>query len=286
MTDKAEVAARAFCAGYFNGTVGSIRSRYAEKFEMCLGADPYELCEGEDTSTSVEPFPNTTYEDIMNYLVLSTSLMTLMEMNAHKSMEGHNYFTSGWLNGVSVKKLGQNKVLVLSKVNHSQRLKDAPLKVWILSHTSGEILTAHCACMAGAGEVCSHIAAVLFAVEAHVRVRSAVSCTGKENSWLPPSTKNVEFKKMSDIDFCSSKTKKRKLDGILQEQNQTTPNSSFEKQIAGRPAVPSATPSELDSFYKELQSANATPAIFSVLPGYSDVFSTVQMREPTILTTL
>ncbi|KAL5503664.1 hypothetical protein EMCRGX_G010648 [Ephydatia muelleri] len=42
---------------------------------------------------------------------------------------------------------------------------------------SGTVVTAHCTCMAGMGEVCSHIGAVLFKVEAFVRLgKESVTC--------------------------------------------------------------------------------------------------------------
>lgn len=50
-----------------------MRSRYKDKVNMCGGIDPYKLLEGADTTTSVDAFPKTTYEDIVNYLVLSTN---------------------------------------------------------------------------------------------------------------------------------------------------------------------------------------------------------------------
>ena len=41
-------------------------------------------------------------------------------------------------------------------VNHSQRLSEKPLTPWIIAKPDGEIITAHCDCMAGLGETCSH----------------------------------------------------------------------------------------------------------------------------------
>lgn len=44
---------------------------------------------------------------------------------------------------------------ILLPVGHSQRLREAPLKVWILVDGEGSICTAHCTCMAGSGEAIS-----------------------------------------------------------------------------------------------------------------------------------
>lgn len=50
------------------------------------------------------------------------------------------------------------------KVKHSMRLHDTPLDAWVLVKNDGEVLCGHCTCMAGFGEVCSHVAAILFGI--------------------------------------------------------------------------------------------------------------------------
>ncbi len=47
--------------------------------------------------------------------------------------------------------------------------------------------------MAGLGEVCSHIAATLFAVDAYNRLSKDDACTSQLCAWLPPSMQNVEY---------------------------------------------------------------------------------------------
>ena len=54
------------------------------------------------------------------------------------------------------------KCVAVAQVKHSQALSVIPLKVWVALKLDGEIMSAHCTCMAGIGEVCSHTAAVLF----------------------------------------------------------------------------------------------------------------------------
>lgn len=50
------------------------------------------------------------------------------------------------------------------------------------------ITTAHCPCMAGQGEACSHVGAMLFAVETAVRVQDAGTRTNENNVCCQPST--------------------------------------------------------------------------------------------------
>ncbi|XP_077498776.1 uncharacterized protein LOC144109884 [Amblyomma americanum] len=174
-----------FSASYFSELVGSARVRYEGKVQVCDDSDPYTLRLGVDTTMEADVLPAVTHGDIVNYLVYCSSFVTLEEMKAFKSLEAHNYFTSGWVRSQSAVRLQDEKVLLLGEVNHSQRLSDHPHKAWILCKTNGTVLVAHCTCMAGTGETCPHVGACLFAAETAVRIRNSVSCTQKENTWLP-----------------------------------------------------------------------------------------------------
>lgn len=43
---------------------------------------------------------------------------------------------------------------------HSQRLNEKYLSPWIIAKVDGQIECSHCDCVAGLGEVCTHVAAV------------------------------------------------------------------------------------------------------------------------------
>ncbi|KAG0413090.1 hypothetical protein HPB47_009760, partial [Ixodes persulcatus] len=206
--------------------------------------------------------------------------LNLSEMKAYKSLEAHNYFTSGWVKSLTAMRLPSKRIVVLSEVNHSQRLREVPLKVWLLADADGSVITAHCTCMAGAGEACSHIGATLFAVETAVRLRNSRTCTEKENVWLPAHSPGTQYKRLRDIDFSSSKRKKKQMDGIHERLNaEVVPPS--------RPVVPPApTEEELRIFHSRLSDAGAVPALFMVHPQYSGRFEPPCRREPRILRNL
>ena len=44
-----------------------------------------------------------------------------------------------------------------------------------------------CNCMVGLCEACSHVGALLFAIEAVVRMRESVTCTQEKSRWIMPS---------------------------------------------------------------------------------------------------
>ena len=67
-------------------------------------------------------------------------------------------------------------MVVTARVNHSQQARDTPLKTWLLAEKYGTVWMAHCNCMAGLCEACSHVGALLFAIEAGVRMQESLTC--------------------------------------------------------------------------------------------------------------
>ena len=97
------------------------------------------------------------------------------------------------------------------QVTHSQRLSDSPLNVWVAVQEDGQVLTAHCTCMAGLGECCSHVAATLFYMETVARIANGKTCTSLPCSWLKPAASNT-YKEISKIDFTSPARKRKNTD--------------------------------------------------------------------------
>lgn len=64
--------------------------------------------------------------------------------------------------------------MIALQVKHSFRLNLKPLSSWVSVYNDGIILTGHCECMAGHGEVCRHVGAVLFVLEAWGRRASEI----------------------------------------------------------------------------------------------------------------
>ena len=70
--------------------------------------------------------------------------------------------------------------------------------------------------MAGLGEVCTHVAAVLFFLETSARLRSKNTCTQEKCQLVIPTfQKNIPYAPVKDLDFTSSMGKKRKIDCAL-----------------------------------------------------------------------
>ena len=56
------------------------------------------------------------------------------------------------------------------------RMSDKPITPWIISHKDAKVLAAHCDCMVGLGESCSHVASLLWAVEAGAKKKRLTNC--------------------------------------------------------------------------------------------------------------
>ena len=52
-----------------------------------------------------------------------------------------------------------------------------PLRPWIGVQYDGTVICAHCNCMAGAGEACSHVAALLYAAMAKANLTKQLAST-------------------------------------------------------------------------------------------------------------
>ena len=102
-------------------------------------------------------------------------------MKNRKSLEAHKQFISGWVRTVyHYQKLGSNFMILKSEVVPSQRLNENPHFPLVALNLKGtSVDTAHCTCMAGLGESCSQIGALLFKLEAGVRAGfTKKACTG------------------------------------------------------------------------------------------------------------
>ncbi len=65
--------------------------------------------------------------------------------------------------------------------------------------------------MAGLGEVCTHVAAVLLYIETSFRLRGKETCTQEKCQWVIPAYQNsIPYAPVKDLDFTSAKGKKRK----------------------------------------------------------------------------
>ncbi|XP_065069708.1 uncharacterized protein LOC135694769 [Rhopilema esculentum] len=149
------------------------KKRYDEKLTLANGTkleDPFTLESG--WTDDITKLPNVAWEGITKYLVESPSTFT----NESRKLDIMTCFL---------------QVLPSQRQGKSAKLYD----VWVaINNQHGWILTANCTCMAGLGSACSHIAALLFKLEAatHYKLNEEVSCTSQLCSWKASKDKSTQ----------------------------------------------------------------------------------------------
>ena len=90
------------------------------------------------------------------------------------------------------------------------------------------IISAHClGCKAGLAESCSHVASVMFYIEAVTRIHGELACTQTKCTWILPTYVNkVPYAKVRDINFSSAKKLKSALEQKIETLHQNTGEGS------------------------------------------------------------
>ena len=115
--------------------------------------------------------------------------------------------------------------------------------------------------MAGLGEACSHVAAVLFAAEANSVTKLQFSSTSLPCSWLPSTFQSVKFSEINGIDFSTPQLKRKLL--ITGESGP----KSMKKY-----AVLPPTEKQLRNHYSSIALTSGKPSLLSLVSGMNQSF--------------
>lgn len=117
------------------------------------------------------------------------------------------------------------------------------------------MIASHCDCMAGLGEACSHVGAVLYKIEASIRLGlNKESCTSVECKWNQQGSKKIEPKRIVDIDF--SAPNRNKKTGLPRK----TPSKVKE------PTPPTAE--EREKLFQQLHESNINAVVLTTHDKY------------------
>ena len=191
----------------------------------------------------------------MTYLLYTASFVTLEEVKNYKSMQSFKMFVSGGVREVEWKIYG-SYVVFGAKVDHSYSTTKKPLRVWVIVHSDGPVEVGHCTCMAGLGETCSHVGALLHWIETAVRCSDDTACTSKENEWIGRSRggSSLPHLTLREIFTTSQATEVTAI---------RPPNSDEQKRA-----------------FSALSQMKKKPVILSLAPGMSDPFVTSDASLP------
>ena len=147
-----------------------------------------------------------------------------------------------------------------SSRRHSQRISATPVRTWVAVKQDCPVVCAHCTCMAGIGEACSHIAAVLFTIEGNTRAKKRFTCTSFLCSWHPPSFCAVPFAKLADIDLSTPLQKRKKITLLNKGESSRSSQQTSQAQ---------APTEEAQELYSEL-AKTGKPVVLSSVPEYCE----------------
>ncbi|XP_026064445.1 uncharacterized protein LOC113047301 [Carassius auratus] len=249
------------------------KKRYIEKINFIGNVDPYEV-PTDQWIRDPDALPPITFPDIFTYFVCGVSAYTAEQFRNYKSLEAHVQFTNGWVHDLeSFKPVSGENTVVRTKVMHSQRLNEPPLKPWVIISNSGKVECAHCTCMAGVAETCTHVGALLFKVEATFRIRGKKTVTDVPAYWVLPSnlskiTAEVGYK----IDYTSSARQKKMLD-----QHITAPSTAPGiRSRAKKRKIPQAKLDELSPLLDTLLQHSKAVGLSGMNKYYTMYTDTVQ----------
>ena len=112
-----------------------------------------------------------TFMHLYHYLVNSKEKTFDEEgMKAYKSLKAYKYFADGYIRNVWAGEPQEQDDAVVVRCHCFSSLKaNKVYVVHLVVKKSGDVLSAACTCVAGKGEACSHIAALMFYLEDFMR---------------------------------------------------------------------------------------------------------------------
>ncbi|XP_065645943.1 uncharacterized protein LOC136076523 [Hydra vulgaris] len=192
-------------------------------------------------------------------------------MKNYKALEAYKYFFSGWVQPLYYIVLNFGHVLLKGEVKPSYKTNNSPYTAWVALTKNGSVSyiliqslkwisaltkngSSHCNCMTGLGETCSHVAAILFKIEAAVRLEIiSKTCTDVPCQWNQIFTRDVKPAPITGINFYSDKAK-CKLQLRMQEP------------------VVAALAEDQNHFLKSLEQSNPKIAVLSLFKGFQTPF--------------
>ncbi|KAL1479583.1 hypothetical protein MTO96_051739 [Rhipicephalus appendiculatus] len=182
-------------------------------------------------------------------MVEGVCFYTKEQFKSYKLADAYNVFVSGKVRQLVSFKAGDRGdgiIILAAKVEASQTLTKQ-YEPWCIVKDDGSVVTAHCTCMAGLGECCTHVAALLFYTEAHVNLGlNKTSPTDVPCKWIEVSRKTAAAP-VSEINFFKPK--------VGAPVPQPTPRAQQD--------VPRWTDEQVRSFCSELMSSAPTTLLLT-----------------------
>ena len=106
--------------------------------------------------------------------------------------------------------------------------------------------------MAGLGEACTHIATLLFAIDATVQMRDSKTVTQKPAYWLlPAARREIHYREVGEMDFTSAQTKRKNLEESIASGLAPSPLAASPRVREPRKVI-APSDDELETFFQDL----------------------------------
>lgn len=220
---KNELCALAFAANYLalplKLTAGEKEKVLFEQYQDLLTVQnekyPDPLAEIKDgwlsESAGMKTWPPTMYYDVCEFLLNDTKGVDLARrvFKDYKQKKGFSFLTSGFLFELKYHYINpQSKMCFLkAECKPSQRIGNTPHTAWVMiNKESGNIVRAYCTCIAGRGQSCLHITAMLMKVDMAWKYGlTNPACTSTECNWLRKPQLVLAPSKICDMEISSPK---------------------------------------------------------------------------------
>lgn len=260
------------------------RAKYVEKIAVIDGKDPYDFSKW-DWSLKIKDLPELFYPHVYEYLVDKQKSHTHEDMRSYKSSDSYKFFKNGWVKDLRSMKLddGHGRCLISGKVRYSQCFFDGPQHSWVLAEKNGDIVTAHCDCLAANCETCSHVVALLFLIDEVVRTREPEPEYDPEDFWKDPVYDHIYGNKTIAEIFGSVKSEMTTSDDELSSYSEPedTPDSSMPL-----PKLSPPSEEEKKAFFAALYATGTKPVVLSTIAEYSHLFIPEPLKYPRLLSEL
>ncbi|CAC5410464.1 unnamed protein product [Mytilus coruscus] len=161
-------------------------------------------------------------------------------MGARRQLKAKVFYQEGHISDIKCHQISAKcshciiKCHCLPSIPTKDKKKKPAYQTWVfLSKVTGRVHNAECNCVAGAGESCNHIAALLYGIAdiTQQKYSGKIAPTSKACEWIKPRNRNLSPKKSQEMVFNKFKSPDRKV-------SLYSVNASFSKDLS-TPAIQS-----------------------------------------------
>ena len=156
---------------------------------------------------SLKGLSDFTFMDLYTYLVSSRNKTFDREgLKAFKSLKAYKYFADNLVRNVHAGHIPADDLVAIKAHCLSSLKASTTYFTFLALKRNGKVVAAQCSCVAGQGEACSHVAALMFYLEDKMRQKDMhlpadTSSTGRLQQWHMPSKRVVQPKSLKSISF-------------------------------------------------------------------------------------